>query len=146
MIRKTLAYFFLTLFLGSIVFGISAILMAGRPEWESIPLTAWTMIGIFTISLLVGLPLLIPILIFYTILHFAKPTPKLYYILSAALGPVLCSSWVYALSMFFHKESAHFSPYWLSYGIGSALAGMVVCYLDLKGYIQSVFKDPRKLY
>ena len=81
MIRKTLAYFFITLILGSIVFGFSAIVLAGRPEWESIPLTAWTMIGIFTISLLVCLPLLIPILIFYAILHFAKPSPKLYYIL-----------------------------------------------------------------
>ena len=146
MIRKSITYFFLTLLLGSIILALISMTLAGNPEWETIPITGGVILGSFFISFLFALPLLIPILIFYGILHFTKPDPKLYYILNVALGPVLTSIWIFAVSTFVKEKPLYFVQYWIAYGLGSAIAGFLVTYFDLKSYLQPLFKDPRKLY
>ncbi|MGB0177860.1 MAG: hypothetical protein ACPF9D_11885 [Owenweeksia sp.] len=146
MIRKSITLYFLTLTIGSFIMAIILLIMAGNPEWEGVLIGGWTFIGSILFSFLLSLPLLIPILIFYGILYFLKPAPRVYYILSAAIGPILTSAWMLVLTSFFHKEPYDFMIYWICYGVASGIAGVLVAYLDLKGRLQPVFKDPRKVY
>ncbi len=145
MIRRALAFYFLTIVIGSFIRG-AGILFDPHLEWESFAIAGGLFFASLFIATLFSFPTVIIAILFYAILHFVKPGAHLYYIISGAFGVILISAWMFLLGWFFRQPATDFAPYWWTYGIASVIAGLLVSYLHLKGYLQSPWKDPRKVY
>lgn len=136
-IPKSLLYFALTIVIGNILLAAARFMQHSNQTFEIYAPSAAEFFGLILLTTVFCLPLLIPILVFFTLMKTYKPYFPLNMLLAAAFGLVVSLGWMLVLNFMADWLEKYYI--WVPFVMAATISGV------LTELVSWLFQKPTKL-